>query len=156
MKKKENIWKYFDDTFEKVEDYEVNQPSKVLEYYGEALEEDMNQMLGYDIVFDMTSINSYPISLKSDFWITVPENKTPNGYRIRVFETSYPDKLYPCKLHCLLTENRYDCLSKEDLSEKILGEIKNERFKEKIYLLLLHFYTKEEIEKLRTNNESSS
>jgi hypothetical protein len=147
---KEKIWKFFDDeAFKSYEEYEANQPSKVLEYYGEALEDDMNKMLEYDVISEVSSIDSYPIYLKSEFWIKLPKAKISNGYNIKVFETLYEsDKSYPCKLHSLLTENRYDCLSKEDLTQKILEEIQNKRFMEKINNLLYHFYDKEEIKKL--------
>lgn len=142
----EKIWKIFDDeTYKNYEDYEKSNPVLVLDYYGQALEEDMKNMLKYDVTSNVSSIDSYPIYLQSSFYIRVPDNK----YRIKVFETNYTSEhLYPCKLHSLLTENRYDCTSKEDLSEKILGELKNERFQEKIYYLLRHFYSKEEVEKL--------
>ena len=146
----EKLWKIAtDEQYKTEEEYQKNRPEKVLEYYGEALENDMEKMLEYEIVSDITSIDSFPIYLKSDFYIKIPKNKIANGYNIKVFETMYQsDKLYPCKLHSLLTENRYDCSNKEDLTNKIEDELKNERFKEKISYLLRHFYNKEELEKL--------
>ena len=143
----EKIWKFAtDDEYKTNEEYEKNNPKKVLEFYGEALEDDMNGMLKYEIDTSVTSIDSYQIYLKSEFWILVPENKIPRGYSVKVFEVLYTDKLYPCKLHNLLTENRFECYNKEDLTQKIQEEIENKRFMGKIYHLLRHFYSEEEID----------
>jgi len=86
----EKIWKFAtDEEYKTYQEYEKNKPEKVLEFYGKALEEDMEGMLEYDIVSSVTSIDSFPIYLKSDFFIQLPKNKTANGYSVKVFETMY-------------------------------------------------------------------
>lgn len=154
MEKREKIWKAFDsELFKTFQEYEENEPIRVLEFIGDALD-DLNRMLEHSIVTRVLNSDSYPMQIMSTFYIEVPKG---NNYNVRVFEIVYDtETLYPCKLHSLLTENKFECSSKSDLQEKIIKEISNNRFKQKISNLLYYFYDKEEIEKLMKNSEYKS
>lgn len=136
----EKIWIFANEQEYKQQEGET--PEKILEYYGEKLNEDSNELLEYAIHTDFIQDSN---AVKRTLFYAV----VPRQYEIRLFEIIYSfDNIYPCKFHSYLTENRYDCTTKEILKQRIEEEIANKRLMAKLTSLLHHFYDKEEIEKL--------
>jgi hypothetical protein len=137
----ENIWKFWDSSFITIKEYEKNRPKAILEYYGEKLEKDTNNLLTYEIIENITGDNNF----STVFYCMVPDRK----YSIRFFEIiHYALDIYPCQFSSMLTENRYQCSNKEELKEKIEEEIKNAKTKLTLTKLLYRFYDKETFEKI--------
>ena len=146
MKKK--IWNIYDKDF-KYEEYQNDKPERLFVYYGNKLEEDTSKLFEYEYSSNVVSLDSFPIMCKSVFYIKVKDN-----YKNGIFEITYPsDKLYPCKFHSILTENRYDCNSKEELQTKLELEIANERLGQVLSNILHYFYSNDEVEKALLTNE---
>jgi hypothetical protein len=153
-------WKFWDDSLGSFEEYENSLPQRLFQEYGELLEKDTENLLSYDIV--PTIDQSYTLVTKISFFITVPKSdkrkrKTEYeseffGYRIPAFEVIYSyEKVYPCKFHSFLTENKYDVTSFEDLREKIKTEIKENKTGQALANLIYHFYDEDTIKKMREN-----
>ena len=149
METKERLWKFFDDNeYKTYQDYLDKKPEKIFTYYGNHLEKDTKNLLDYEYSTITSTKDAYPLVMNALFFIIVPKNR----YTLRIFEVSYPsDKLYPCKFHSILTENRYDCENYEELNSKMEQEINDHRLIQKITTLLYQFYDREEVEKIMSN-----
>ena len=148
MKTKEKIWKFIDDKYKSLEEFESLRPETVLKYYGEKLIEDTNKLLNFDIEIEIISHEKFPILLETRFFITV--SNSPKSYRSLLFRINYYiNNIYPCNFYSLWTKNEYICSSKESLIEKIEEEIKNKKLSNYLGNLLYHFYDEETIKKLK-------
>ena len=133
--------------FKDYEDYEKNLPQNILEEYGKRLEEDTDNLLTYDI-FTQTTYNE-TLSNIVGFMI----GPKINNYKLNAFQFTYPfDKVYPCKVYCMFTENTFYATDYENLREIIEMEIKNQKTSKALSGLIRHFYGKEVIEKAMKNS----
>ena len=141
--KTEKIWTWAtEQEFKDYEEYEKNLPQNILEEYGEQLEEDTDNLLTYEIVSQTTYNETF-----SNI-VTFMIGPKTNNYKINVFQITYPfDKVYPCKVYCMFTENTFYPTDYENLKELIKQEIKSQKTSKAVSGLIHHFYDKETIEK---------